>query len=297
MKMPYAWPATNAELGASAKTWPVDACTERGCVGNQDCNAVTGICEEADQCNADDDCLGQRICEGNLCREPCAGDFDCRRGETCSEETGRCQRNCDANNPCPGGQLCAPNGSCVVAAECQTTADCGFTWTCRESTGRCFDGPACDNDGDCLGNRVCGAAPPRCLEPVACVANIDCDPGRICNPQTNRCAPACQDTGCPGNLVRRMENVLSRPSAKIMEIVWGVVSASVGVHVLTAAKTVGPAGTRECANDGLCKQSNVCLRDVDCDNGLLCVDQVCAEPCPGRPCRCSSLQRTNGSMR
>ena len=23
MKMPYAWPATNAELGASAKTWPV----------------------------------------------------------------------------------------------------------------------------------------------------------------------------------------------------------------------------------------------------------------------------------
>ena len=59
--------------------------------------------------------------------------------------------------------------------------------------------------------------------------------------------------------VRRMENVLSRPSAKIMEIVWEVVSASAGVHVLTAVKTVGPA------------PEPGSVRTMDCVNSLMSV--------------------------
>lgn len=135
---------------------------------------------------------------------PCDDPTDCPPGSEC--ENGVCvppatptptpTPECTADDQCPEGQVCSPDGHCVVATAtptptpsppCTNDNECPPGQICIEETGHCVTPrPPCDEDSDCS---------------VACAEANDCadlasPPDRSC--VDNQCCPAdhCRSMRC-----------------------------------------------------------------------------------------------------
>lgn len=95
---------------------------------------------------------------------------------------------CDAENPCPIGQVCISTGCddfarCFVAGggACVLDEDCGDSaYRCEPELGRCLRiDPGCEDSNDCIAGFACenGACVDR---RVPCVVGADCPHGFTC---------------------------------------------------------------------------------------------------------------------
>ncbi|MFT4041253.1 MAG: hypothetical protein QM692_23935 [Thermomicrobiales bacterium] len=123
-------------------------------------------------------CGGGNVCCGQTCQQCC--DYEDCSGVTPICESGTCVA-CSASNPCPAGECCQANGSCVAyCPACQTcsaglcVADTSLYHTCD---GPCPSGTWC-NAGVCASiastvkipdcQSLCGGDTTVCGETVTC---------------------------------------------------------------------------------------------------------------------------------
>ena len=111
------------------------------------CNNLPSTCATDTDCNF--------ATTGNVCRERacgCAAQTDCqlgcgatgcREGETCDQQTQRCEQARCATTPCPSGFACVlgPTGDVCVRRSCTSDRDCGDVFCvqgqCRSTLGQC----------------------------------------------------------------------------------------------------------------------------------------------------------------
>lgn len=290
---------------------PVDAevqcADDDGCPGAQGC--VDGRCIEPEMCEADLDCLDDRLCVDGACAAPCADDDgcpgtrvcvdarcvesaacdgpeDCDPGRVCVD--GACDDACSVRNPCPDGQLCAEDGLCAEDPDgCEDDLGCRGIRLCVG--GACTD--PCMEDAACPGNRACVDG--LCPEAEPCLVAEDCDADRAC--VEGACRPACGALlpPCPDQLICDDGLGACRPDDRCR------------------ADDACPAGTwcadarcvQDCVEDadcpgnrpcdvarGRCVEADPCLAPEDCDAGRVCERFTCVSAC-GRDADCPGAQR------
>ena len=166
--------------------------SDEDCQGAQSCNRATGACEEPELCLADQDCLDPRVCELGECILS-----DCEQNDDCE---GVCvDRRCAARDPaacgpgatCPGEQVCAPPGACLLDRPCARDEDCPpQTPRCDLFTGSCM---VCLQDRECAAAEYCWEG--ACSFEGSCIEDEDCPGSRLCQ-EESLCLPA---QGCPGD--------------------------------------------------------------------------------------------------
>lgn len=126
-----------------------------------------------------------RHADVSQCR--CRDNADCRPGEVCAPDIGRCVTDrCRPDAPCgPPGYCDAYTGECVEEAEpCATDADCGLDRVCNPNLVPCTWGAGCVH-------------PPQsgCVKNLCVVA--DCAPGTTCSALMSSCVKCAADCDCP----------------------------------------------------------------------------------------------------
>ena len=182
------------------------------------CDAATGGCVNASDCDGDDDqCLSGYSCTNDICRadEVCDEDGTCSRGicnagaciddPACSTDTDCLEGNyCDAGtcevDPCDaqtcvgrGGVCEAGSSDCLNADTCSQDSEClsGFECldgTCTDSAAYCADlactrGECSFEQRACINPSSCGGDDTLCLEGFFCASDIcvvnECDENNI----------------------------------------------------------------------------------------------------------------------
>mgnify|MGYP006865018525 CR=1 FL=1 len=109
---------------------PVETClawgAETACPPGETCNAATGQCEGAQQCNDTCDAIGGKTCKGEATVAECQADQDGCKSYVTIEECAD-DKVCE-NGACTGGG--GGGGDCAEIILCQ--ADCGQNQTCAE---------------------------------------------------------------------------------------------------------------------------------------------------------------------
>lgn len=167
-----------ARFGPGYECLPVDDDTSL-------CVPVTRQCDAIDECEADADCPGGRICNDGFCQIGCADDANCPVGEICN--AGRCGPPCEGDGQCEAPAVCQDDGRCRVPGGCTTSADCPEPATyCDRAMGMCV--PGCEVDDDCQdATQECSAG--SCVV-RGCTGAFQCGFGEICDLETNRCEMA-----------------------------------------------------------------------------------------------------------
>lgn len=182
-------------------------CVERGldsiCVLG---DKPTNVCLLPDElgCDATSSCPGDTVCgRDEICRDPCASDGDCLRGQTClkgtcadvegeglgdaspllNDDKGGLEATCRYNSECLTPLACRGG---ICEQECLTARDCP-------------DGATCDNVDDvdlpdalaCVDTAGNPASPPHCLDGVLSGDETALDCGGSCRP----CAPGAACNG------------------------------------------------------------------------------------------------------
>lgn len=186
-----------------------------------ECNQVqdpdTCACSDsADACEADCDCAGNRVCDGEgACVEGCTDDEACSAADPTRPAcfAGRCG-NCGADDDCFGNSPCADN-LCVPVPDCEDSrecaglrcvdgecvdplpcGDCPEGWVCDEASGNCQPNrERCREDGECALDLVCVTSinPPGCGR---CQHADDCPSQQQCDLGTGTCVEGgCADDG------------------------------------------------------------------------------------------------------
>lgn len=166
-------------LGA-CETIPCDPVDNTGCTSSERCEATTGICGPAgpqmawDSCFGSSDCAGEHVCtSGNLCREYCNVDSDCRDGRCVHDlpgtSVGLCSRTCDpvTSSGCAGiygcfvfdssrtreATDCLIYGSGLTGSSCSVAVHCSRGYTCAGGSCRrtCLLGTTCSGGATCAG--------------------------------------------------------------------------------------------------------------------------------------------------
>jgi len=127
----------------------------------------------------------------------------CPAGYTC--ENGECFPKCATGADCPGGKICAPDGSkCVDRWTCTETADCIVPgYTCIG--GLCYDENNCARPSDCPDGKICSngkcgvnATGAGCGELGSCPTGETCSDGKCVKELPNECGA---NTPCPIGMV------------------------------------------------------------------------------------------------
>lgn len=227
----------------------IDACSRKICGRNAECASINheAVCtcksgfrgnpkdEKAGckriECDVDDDCSNDKLCDQNTCKIACLVDNPCGSNAVCSAEyhkqvcycqpgfTGDPRSGCRLvdfceDNPCAPGARChnsrgsfrctCPTGtvgdpykdSCKSAVECHTNNDCPPTAECDKSDGI----PKCKNTCQ---NKNCGPNT-ECI-PIDHSGHCTCRNGYEGNPNDfiTGCTPkpvSCSSTtDCPSN--------------------------------------------------------------------------------------------------
>lgn len=173
-------------------------------------------------CDLDTPCPDDQLCAGGFCQ---VQDIACAAG--------RCERTCETDADCPGGDLTlAPGQKLCVDGTCEPRegASCLDDASCVDVEAVC-DGDACsacESAADCTQGALCVGG--RCVVPVAqcrdrrcrvpCEDATDCHPGERCDPD-NYCQPEiCADlvdrgTACELDADwRALERCLAIPCAR-----------------------------------------------------------------------------------
>ena len=114
------------------------------------------------------------MCDGGLCRPPCATNDECALTESCAR--GQCTNPCSSDAACglnaecqmvrhekrcacPPGYTGTPEVECVrIPVVCQSSLDCGRGYSCQENV--CMG--ACSSDADCALNEKCAEGSCMC---------------------------------------------------------------------------------------------------------------------------------------
>ncbi len=171
-------------------------CTDP-CPGNQTQDPDTCECSDADPCEADLDCVGNRICEEGACTAGCAADADCDDPARPMCIAGRCG-NCGSDDECFAESVCAdgicvedPSGGCSDSRACPSPDRVCVDGTCTDAAVCNMD---CPEGWTCEGTVDCVPARGRCLDAAECPLDLTCV--RSVNPPG--CGHCQEDDDCPG---------------------------------------------------------------------------------------------------
>ncbi|MCX4246312.1 hypothetical protein [Paraliomyxa miuraensis] len=139
---------------------------------------------------------------------------DCPGGAACLpfyDDGGTCLDLCDANDECPGDQVCQTCGSCAaawcvptcdpLAPDCpETLGDCVLdgsfgqvAFSCQWELGPAGLGDPCFDVSDCAQGLMCTEQEdlgPGCLDPACCTELCDLDdPAAVCSDPAHVCVP------------------------------------------------------------------------------------------------------------
>jgi hypothetical protein len=195
------------------------ACEEtRDCLHGQRCVASDRpfhVCQLPDEtkCAYNSDCPGSQICGANgECRDPCATERDCVKGQLCVERA--CVEPSEAIDA--GARPVVDSGSSTNGSRCTFSSDCPAPYVCHEGNCRleCVAEPDCPPNYRCSSNRcippICGGEQSdiatlggaacrfssECPFPLVCrrgfcncdcLGDRDCATGHSC--VEHRCAP------------------------------------------------------------------------------------------------------------
>ena len=149
-----------------------------GCPDGKVCDPGLGCVE----CFAVGDCkdAAKPVCAFGSC-VACGTQYDCKKGEICSQYDHTCTTACGTDTDCKSGSasLCDPTGhfcaECTQAAPCPTQG--GTPKTCFG--GRCVK---CYSQAQCSGaTPVCDPSAGECVQ---CLANAQCADGDVCQDHT-----------------------------------------------------------------------------------------------------------------
>jgi len=201
------------------------------CPGNQTCDEQLGYCVEADPCESNEDCHGDRLCHEGSCTDPC-GPADCPQGRVCSPVA----QVCIEPDPCDEEGNCPIPGWACLAGRCHPPCEEGGCpsprMDCDEWTHQCVEPRLCFEDLDCLGDRVCidgecqrpaercfgdedcpgdwvcgdGG---QCEPPAGCTGDRQCAP-LLCDEESGRCEQCIGHDDCPGNQLCVQDEELDR---------------------------------------------------------------------------------------
>jgi hypothetical protein len=226
-------------------------CCQQACNGAcERCEAGTGACVAVAQGQQDDQCNGNRQCNGargdcrTRLRQACtndAADAECASGN-CEPLVGNASAICCAQS-CTGTRaFCKSDGTGCV--QCETNTDCGNG--CNTTTGQC--NPLLD-----IG-RNCGSSS-QCASGASCLLDE--------NGQTRCCERNCASNGQVCNASGRC------------------VAPTVGAGQQCSVGAVNCSGNFQCIN-GICRLPTVgngqaCGAAANCDTtlGLQCIGGVC----------------------
>ena len=189
-------------------------------------------------------------------------------------------RDRDPGDPC-NGVVCNDDGLFCNGVEfcddgaCSSSGDpCAAAETCDEATESCIALPDCATDTDCDDGVFCNGTE-TCVDEQCQVGATPCAAGEICDEDTDLCMPATEcvtDVGCDdGNHCTddsclNGECIFENNAAECDDG-----DACTEFDVCTegsCAGTVVDCGEGMICRDGIC--AIFCLTDSDCDDGLFC---------------------------
>lgn len=243
-----------------------------------------------------------RDCQAYVCdaaARPCPSGWTCENASCVSDDGGgdTCETECCANADCAEGFVCSRDGVCVErptppADECDAETPCPEGEVCQD--GQCVTPPPeCTADGDCAAGQVCtdGSCVTRDFPPRPadrCVIAGDCGPEGTC--VNGACHFACGAEGaCPVTQECRNDLCLDR-TASPGECVIGLDCPTEGARCIDGTCRPTCAANEDCqrhercdAARGLCEPDPQplfeCLSSGDCAADRDCVEGRCLAPC------------------
>ncbi|MFW5966035.1 MAG: hypothetical protein ACOCV2_00900 [Persicimonas sp.] len=217
-----------------------DPCADRVCEFGV-CDAGTGECVNASECDRATDCLpGYR----------CGADGACRQVQSCDE--------CDDDQRCVDGR-CVGGDAVCDEVECERGV-------CRAPDAECVNADDCDGDDSrCLAGYFCGEAD-RC-RPDLCERNgVNCEEGGVCVESVGECE---NPRRCEGDEDCLSDHRCVESRCRLEDAMCGDGSGDGGC-----------AGERECrVRDQVaeCVEPDECTTSIDCDEGRQCSGRECIE--------------------
>lgn len=279
------------------------------CGGNNECSkgeicSKTGFCIPEGTCAVNGDCSAG-VCLNSQCvPEKCEVDGDCGNN-FCIE--GNCVARCTNDSSCLGSSVCR-NGLCQKK-HCILQSDCNFDEACTNESatyggvlnpkltepsevGTCLPVlNSCITNLDCAGNLQCKkGACVQCTTNEDCPHNLVCRRGGIClHPEQEGCPLGLvQTNACPGE---DCGYTLCCPSS------CGKIRCTESVHCTNKNCPYCVGGFCTCKPAPILPREHICVRNEDCEEGLICVTEsggfpppisiaagpnICAKPDP--PC-------------
>ncbi len=262
-------------------------CTDDYCDAVDGCLTIanSSLCDDEDPCTVDD------VCQAGACVG--GGPTDCNDGnpctiDSCSPEWGclhtASNSPCDDNNPCTSGDYCADElclpGEPVVCNDenpctddsCHPSSGCVFTI----NTLPCDDGNMCTTKDVCADGACEGGPDLGCDDGNPCTDNF-CEPESGCQAEANEALcndenPCTDNDYCEGG-----------------ECLGGGPTDCDDENPCTADSCDPAQGCLYEPEDGPCQDDSACTDNdyceggncqggapVDCDDGDLCTDDLCA---------------------
>ena len=205
-----------------------------------------------------------------LCGMGCAIDADCATGETCLdldglEQAGVCGTSCDpaATSPCAAGERCVPTPEDAAAGACledlalcdpsATEDPCGPFTACAPLAGSSTEG-VCRRACYVQDPNACATQNDACIEKIGAAWHTG-----LCIGTATPCNPV-EQTGCESG-----------------ETCGVLAGSAIGGQAFTCDTAGAVALGGDCSGD-----------DVDCVEGLLCVADVCEQPCAPAEDQCTT---------
>ncbi|MFT4703196.1 MAG: hypothetical protein ACI81R_000885 [Bradymonadia bacterium] len=280
------------EFGGGAEGYCGSACGEdRDCPSGFECLAAGSArqcvptsreCSDRSpvaECDRDNDCGGDEICEAGECVEAptdeCSTDRDCPEPEVCVAGSCASLGTCAEDADCGAGEVCE-DGLCAAELSCSRDRDCTEGQACVE--GECVDPEVeCATDRDCSESEVCIDG--DCITPAVreeCDFSSDCEDGAcidgLCRAECGADSDCNADEACRGGICAPRPEPECRTGADC-------------------------GGDEFLCVDGQCR--DICTSDAACGFGLICRSGFCDDD-PAVECRndleCGADQRCEEGM-
>ncbi len=239
-------------------------CEDATCPEGTFCASMSGVDLCLYECESHDDCREEYGCGGGVCRPACESRADCFGVESCQD--GVCVADgigapCGHPTDCHDGLVCRqslPGGYCTMCCE-EDSCPSGTTCATWGGASYCFDD--CTDDDDCRSGYVCNAG--VCNLP--CSDDAECAGGQVC--VGDRCEGSGVGEECSTGA--DCEDGLSC----FRGVSQGYCSVRCG-------------GSGSCPVGSVCGSMMgeewclaACRSDLDCGDGLRCIDGGCTVPC------------------